>query len=133
MLHWICLFIGLLWVVYLWGLKFEQCFFLLVEFCQISNFKKSIFWRFSSTRNEKIFKNCQIHILGFHCVVKNIEKWLRTCILFLVYSQILLNFPRGDCHFSYKISWKKHYLWVSFIHVIGLWPNAWMNEFVRSW
>jgi hypothetical protein len=27
-------------------------------------------------------ENCQIRILGFHCIARNIEKWLRFVIYF---------------------------------------------------
>jgi hypothetical protein len=49
----------------------------------------------------KTSKNHQIHICGFHSTAKHMEALLKICTLFLVYSQIWLNLPRDDCHFSY--------------------------------
>jgi hypothetical protein len=50
-------------------------------------------------------KNCQISIFGFQCVAKNIEGKLDTCIWYLVYSQIWLQHPQEDVHFSYIFLW----------------------------
>ncbi len=33
----------------------------------------------------------------FQCVATNIKAWLNICISYLIYSQIWLNGPRGDC------------------------------------
>jgi hypothetical protein len=79
-------------------LKRVSKFFLLVKFhpkmkTKIQN-SENWFCRFSVARSEeKKSKIHQIHILGFHCVAKTIEQWLKICMLFLVYSQIWLNLP----------------------------------------
>jgi hypothetical protein len=42
-------------------------------------------------------------MFDFHCVnQKNIKKSLKNCISYSVYSQIWLNLPKDDRHFSYK-------------------------------
>jgi hypothetical protein len=46
--------------------------------------------------------NPQISILGFQCVAKNIERSLKICTSYLVYSQIWLNFPLDASHFGCK-------------------------------
>jgi len=46
-----------------------------------------------------------IHICGWHHVAKHIERLLKICILFLIYSQIWLNFPEDDCHFLNIFQW----------------------------
>ncbi len=63
------------------------------------------FLRFSITRSEKKGKNHQIHMIGFHCVARNIEGSLKICALFLVYSQIWLNLLRDDSHFFCIFLW----------------------------
>jgi hypothetical protein len=56
---------------------------------------------------KKSGKSCQIHTLGFHCVAKKRRKegWWKIYNLFIVYSQIWLNLPRDDRHFSYNFLW----------------------------
>jgi hypothetical protein len=54
-------------------------------------------------RKKRVQKNHQIHICGFHCVVKHIEGLLKIFVFFLIfYSQIWLNLLKDDCHFSYQ-------------------------------
>jgi hypothetical protein len=36
---------------------------------------------------------------GFQCVAINIEGWLKICTPYLIYSQILLDLSRDNCHF----------------------------------
>ncbi len=49
------------------------------------------------------YKISQIHIFGIHWVSKNMKGWLKICSLFLVYSQIWLNYPPRDRHFIFSI------------------------------
>jgi hypothetical protein len=60
---------------------------------------------FSHQKRGKKGENSQIGICGFHCVAKNIEGWLKICSLFVVYSQDLLNLPKGDRHFLLLFKW----------------------------
>jgi hypothetical protein len=55
-------------------------------------------------RKENI-KKFQISIFCFQCVAKNIEGKLNICIWDLVYSQIWLQPPQEDVHFSYIFLW----------------------------
>ncbi len=43
-------------------------------------------------------KNRQIHTCGFHCVAKHVQRSLKICTLFPVYSQTGLILPRDDRH-----------------------------------
>jgi hypothetical protein len=52
--------------------------------------------------NIKFFK---IPINGFQCVVRNIFKWLKIYISYLVYSQIFLNLLKDDSHFFSIFLW----------------------------
>jgi hypothetical protein len=47
------------------------------------------------------WKNWYFKVLGFHCVAKNIDGWLKICTLFLVCSQMWLHLPRDNRHFFY--------------------------------
>jgi hypothetical protein len=55
-------------------------------------------------RGKKQSKNCQIHILSFHCVAKNIEWLSKSCTLFLVYSQLLAKSSLGWSPFFFTSS-----------------------------
>ncbi len=64
--------------------------------------KKSDFKGFQSSDVRKEEEKIERFLdLVVHFVAKNIERWLQSCTLFLVYSQIWLNLPRDDCHFFY--------------------------------
>jgi hypothetical protein len=65
--------------------------------------QKKWFEKFSVTKSEeKRDKIARLVYVGFHCVAKNIEAWLKICALFVVYSQHLLNLPKHDRHFGYN-------------------------------
>jgi len=93
------------WSTFVWS----SLFFKLVIYCRKVKFKflrKSHFGDFQSRKKwGKTIKNHQIHICGFHCAAKHTEAWIKICASFLVYSQIWLNLPRDDCHFSYISQW----------------------------
>jgi hypothetical protein len=42
---------------------------------------------------------------AFHCVTKNVKRWLNSFTLFLVDSHIWLNLLKDDCHFVYVFRW----------------------------
>jgi hypothetical protein len=74
-------------------------FFPIFEFTIVEN----IGWKKTFLVKKTQFqKNCQICILGSHCVAKNIEGWLNICTFISVHSQIWLNLFRDDCHFAYN-------------------------------
>jgi hypothetical protein len=73
------------------------------------------FWRFSVAYNEekKRLKISRFNYFGFHYVANNIEGWLKSFTIFLIYSQIwltvhkdvspiFLHLPIKECHFGYK-------------------------------
>ncbi len=72
---------------------------------EILNFKNRKRIEFEGFQLLEVRENCQIRILGFHCVARNLEKWLKICNLFLICSQIWLNLPKDGHHFFYILLW----------------------------
>jgi hypothetical protein len=67
------------------------------------------YWRVSPELRGKNSKNHEISIFDFQCVSMNVEGWLKDFTPHLVYSQIWLNLPRDDPHFSYTFLMDDHH------------------------
>jgi hypothetical protein len=93
----------------------NQCYFL-GKFCQVSTWKYDFnpYKGYSMEKMAEIcqisiffFPNCQIFMMKFQQVAKNIEGLWFFLLSYLVWSQIWLYHLMDDCHFSYITNLQK--------------------------